>query len=58
MTYRIYVTDAIKAIGHLEGQRYYDVLADLLNPKPVETRTAEEIKQGIIEKLNKLGRED
>lgn len=56
MTYRIYVTDAIKTIGHLGGQRYYDVITDLF--KPAETRTADEIKQGIIDKLNTLGREE
>lgn len=56
MTYRIYVTDALKALGHLEGQRYYDVLTELF--KPAEKRTAEEIKQGIIDKLNALGREE
>lgn len=46
--YRIYVTDSFKLIGHL-NLRYADLF------KPVETRTAEEITNGIKDKLKKLG---
>lgn len=56
MTYRVYVTDSLKALGHLDGQRYIDRLHEILEPR--ETRTAEEIKEGIKDKLNRLGREE
>lgn len=42
--FRIYMTDALKAIGHLD-RRYIDAF------KPVETRTADEIKLNITDKL-------
>ncbi len=47
--YRIYVTDGLK---HLVGadRRYYDMVHE-----PVETRSAEEIKNDIFNKLNSLG---
>jgi len=46
--YRIYVTDSLK---HLAGLniRYADVFA------PEETRTAEEVIDGVKDKLRKLG---
>ena len=50
--YRFYVTDALKIFGGL-NIRY----ADMLKPMPTETRTAEEIIQGISEKLAQLGGE-
>lgn len=47
--YRIYVTDCLQMIGENTGKfiqkRYYDIL----NPPPVETRTAEEITKEIAE---------
>ena len=42
--YRMYVTDALKAIGNL-NIRYADYF------KPQETRTADEIVNGIKKKL-------
>lgn len=42
--YRIYVTDALKAIGRLDI-RYEDLF------KPVDKRTPDEIISGITEKL-------
>lgn len=46
--YRIYVTDALKAQFRL-NVRYADIL------KPAETRTSEEIIEGIKGKLKNLG---
>ena len=47
--YRFYVTDALYLIGHL-NIRY----AELIKPAPVETRTADEIIQGITGKLSRI----
>ena len=52
LAYRIYVTDALKAFGGL-NRRYYDVI----DVKPQETRTAEEITDNIRHKLTALGGE-
>lgn len=58
--FRAYVTDALKAIaentsriagGTVMKSRYMD----LIDPKPEETRTGEEIVQHVSEKLAKLG---
>ena len=46
--YRIYVTDSLKIIGGL-NIRYADIFA------PEETRTAEEIIDGVKDKLRQLG---
>lgn len=48
--YRIYVTDALKVLGGL-NIRYADVFG------PEETRTADEIIDGIKDKLRQLGGE-
>lgn len=48
--YRIYVTDSLKIIGGL-NIRYADAF------KPEETRTAEEIIDGVSNKLRQLGGE-
>ena len=45
--FRIYVTDALKAMGHLD-RRFIDAF------KPVETRSADEIKLRITDKLKGL----
>lgn len=60
--YRVYVTDALKLIaentakfsggGYLKT-RYYDVI----NPRPEETRTPEEIISSIKAKLTRIGGE-
>ena len=55
MTYRVYVTDAFKHVGHLGGQRYIDRVHDLF--KPVETRTGEEIIEHMKNGINNLGKE-
>lgn len=53
LTYRIYVTDALKAIARAD-KRY----ADFWDKRTVdETRTADEIIGGISDKLKKLGGE-
>ena len=53
--YRVYVTDCLQMIsentanqvgGKFIQKRYYDIL----NPPPVETRTAEEITKEIADK--------
>ena len=47
--YRIYVTDLLKSISGAKV-RYYDII----NPPPEETRTEEEIKEGVYSKLRKM----
>ena len=47
--YRIYVTDSLKAIGHLD-KRYYD----LIDRTPVDTRTESEVIAHISDCLNRL----
>lgn len=60
--YRVYVTDALKAIAENTGKhfggsymknRYYD----LESPKPVETRTGKEIIDQIKAKIARIGGE-
>lgn len=48
-TYRIYVTDGLKALAGFE-QRYFDIVS--AKPKPIET-DADAIKERIINKLVK-----
>ena len=50
-TYRIYVTDSLKYLAGL-NIRYADMFA------PEETRTAEEIIDGLSDKLRQLGGEN
>lgn len=50
--YRIFLSDCI---GHLVGLNVRYV--DLIDQKPVETRTAEQIKTDICAKLAKIGGE-
>lgn len=62
-TYRIYVTDALKLIAEntskYAGGGYLKIrFADIINPKPEETRTAGEIITSITDKLRKLQEED
>lgn len=55
MAYRVYVTDCLKHIGHLDGERYIDAVNDMF--KPVEKRTGEEIIQDLKTRINKIGKE-
>ena len=48
-TYRIYLTDALRAIVGGQNPRYFD----LINPK-TDNRDAEEIKAQILTKLREL----
>ena len=52
--YRIYITDSLKAIGHL-NMRYYDFIDDTNTPK--NDRTEDEVIDHISDMLNKLGEE-
>jgi len=58
LAYRVYVTDALKSVGHLQGQRYLDFCLNM--DKPQETRTGDEIIQDIKNGINNLncGKED
>lgn len=47
--YRIYISDAIKTLGHL-NVRYFD----LIDRTPADTRTQEEVVDHISECLSKL----
>ena len=47
--YRIYITEALRALARM-NVRYIDVI----NPKPEETRSSEEIILGIKEGLKKV----
>lgn len=50
LAYRIYVTDALKVLGGLNA-RYYEYIDD----KPQDNRTADEVVDGIRQKLTALG---
>lgn len=59
----MYISDALKVIAEntsrFNGGSYMKVrFADVINPKPEETRTADEIITGITDKLRKLQEED
>jgi len=49
--YRLYITDALKAIGQLD-RRYYDLIYEV-----EETRTSEEIIDHVKSGLRKLSEE-
>lgn len=59
VAYRFYITEALKIIGEntarvVEGGKALTVsYKDIVTPKPVETRSAEEIKANLLKKLNK-----
>lgn len=62
--YEIYVTDRLKGIndsiaGYLGGRtaskRFFDILMQMSNAQPEETRTADEIISSISKKLERLG---
>ena len=53
LAYRIYVSDCLRIISEntakMGGGSYITAkLADIINPKPVDDRTGEEIAAGII----------
>ena len=55
LVYRIYVTDCLRIISEntakMGGGSYITAkLADIINPKPVENRTGEEIAADIIKR--------
>lgn len=51
-TYCIYVTDSLQALVNSSGRAVISSRwIDLITPKKVETRSAEEIKQSIIDGL-------
>ena len=52
LAYRVYVTDAFRQIGRLDGKRYIEAVVDLYKPK--ETRTSEEIIENIRNKLRNI----
>lgn len=54
--YRVYVTDYLQEIGHLDGQRYITVVNDFF--KPAENRTGEDIILDIKTRINNLGKEE
>lgn len=45
--YHVYMTDAIKAIGNLDGIRYYE----LIDKTPPDTRTASEVIDYVKESI-------
>ena len=52
--YRVYVTDALRALLHGNDiARYYD----LISPEEKKQETAEEIKERIMSGLNAIGSE-
>ena len=58
--YRIYVTDCLKFISEntarqAGGTSFNKRYAELIDKKPVETRTSEEVIDSIRSKLQKLG---
>lgn len=60
LAYRIYVTDALRSISEntakFGGGGYLRArFADILHPKPEDTRTHDDVVSHIREKLRKLG---
>lgn len=54
LDFQIYVTDALKGLGGFaDVPRYYDLIMGTAG-KATETRSADEIKDGIKERLSKL----
>lgn len=62
--YETYVTDRLKGIndsvagflgGRTASKRYFDILMQMSNTQPEETRTADEIISSISKKLERLG---
>ena len=58
--YRYYMTDVLRNINEsvantMTGSYMQVRYMDIINPKPEETRTADEIIQHIKDGLNKLG---
>ena len=63
LIYRIYVTDALQGIinntGAIAGgvkidKRYFDIFKQIITTEAVETRTPDEIIDGIRQRLNDL----
>ena len=55
LAYRIYVTDCLRIISEntakiSKGSYITAKFADIINPKPVDNRTGEEIAAGIIKR--------
>ena len=55
LAYRVYVTDCLRMVtentAKISGGAYITVkLSDILNPKPVDNRTGEEIAADIIKR--------
>ena len=61
--FRIYVTDALQAIAQntsgltSKGLYVKDRYLDIINPKPEETRTPDEIIKHLTDKLQQIGGE-
>lgn len=54
LDFRIYVTDALKGLGGFANvPRYYDLIMGTAG-EATETRSADEIKDGIKERLSRL----
>lgn len=63
IAFQIYLTDALKVIGEntakYSGGSYLKVrFEDIVHPRPEETRTPEEVKNQITQKLARLGGEN
>lgn len=59
MAYRFYVTDGLKIIAentaHLVNGTVFNIsYRDIINPKPVDTRTSEDIIDDIRSKLKAM----
>ena len=59
--YQVYIADALRVItentAHIGGGMYLKQRwAEMLNPKPPETRTPEEIKEHMKNRLASLGK--
>lgn len=56
MAYRIYITDALKTItediAHANGGKYMTLrYYDVINPKPVDSRSGDEVAADVIMRL-------
>ncbi len=62
MTYRVYITDALKAVAentakYAGGGYIKNRYIEIINPPPEETRTGEEIIAQMKAKLGQIGGE-
>lgn len=49
--YRIYITDSLKVIGRLDGERYYDISTKIANCENIKNVNPEKESDNIINNI-------